>query len=189
MPNWYHQSIQQEAGIRENIAAMLASLMMSLPAEEAVAQTAKNLKVPVQQVQSVAQTQSVNKSQHSRTLTWEDFFKTLQRTETGASPNGGHGAIGDNGEALGPFQIHFEYFWDAAGVAGTADDYNKCAGLDYSKAIVKDYLTRKFKGNVEQAIASGNWLPLAAIHHSIAGQGNPAYVAKFKQQMRQLGYR
>lgn len=61
--------------------------------------------------------------------------------------------VGDDGNALGPFQIHKNY-WKDSGIAG---DYSQCADYNYSKRVVRAYLTRYgrefIKKNDLQALA------------------------------------
>ena len=65
----------------------------------------------------------------------EKFWGALHMQETG----GALGAtIGDNGAALGPYQIHRAYFKDSK-VKG---DYSQCADLAYSRRVVTAYLQR-----------------------------------------------
>jgi hypothetical protein len=173
MPNWYHEAIKQEAGAKENIATMLASLLLSLPMESAVAQTAKNLEIPVEQVQEVAKKNPAKRS-------FNDFLKVLQQTETSGYPNYGQGVPGDHGAALGPFQIHKGY-WKDSGVPGK---YEQCADLQYSMGVVAAYLKRY----CPQALAKGDWETMAKSHHSIGGLGNDAYWAAFQRQMQKMGY-
>lgn len=90
------------------------------------------------------------------------FFKALHQVET----SGRHGAIlGDNGQALGPLQIHRAY-WNDAGLAGRYED---CARLDYSIRVVDAYL-RRF---APRAYAAGDCRILARVHN-----GGPAGARK-----------
>ena len=51
--------------------------------------------------------------------------------------------MGDNGNALGPFQIHRGYHTDAAERDSTLNDYQSCLdSLDYSERVVKAYWGR-----------------------------------------------
>jgi len=65
----------------------------------------------------------------------EAFFRALNQVEAG----GRTGAIiGDSGRALGPFQIHAEY-WIDSHVVGA---YRDCADYAYSVRVVSAYLKR-----------------------------------------------
>jgi len=83
-----------------------------------------------------------------------EFLRALHQVEA----SGRFGPIvGDNGQALGPFQIHRAY-WQASGVAGT---YEQCADYDYSVKVVTGYLTR-YGSSFMRARA---YEPLARIHN------------------------
>lgn len=63
------------------------------------------------------------------------FLAAIHMAET----SGRVGAIkGDNGKALGPFQIHYSY-WRDSGVKG---NYSQCADYNYSLQVVTAYLNR-----------------------------------------------
>jgi len=62
----------------------------------------------------------------------------IRFAESGGQPNGGRGAIGDGGRALGPFQIHRAYFEDS-GVPGKFED---CRELEVSRRVVLAYWKR-----------------------------------------------
>lgn len=65
----------------------------------------------------------------------ENFWGALHQIETG----GALGAtVGDNGAALGPYQIHRAYFVDSK-IKG---DYSQCADLAFSRKVVTAYLQR-----------------------------------------------
>lgn len=65
----------------------------------------------------------------------ESFVKAIHQVET----SGRVGPIkGDGGKALGPLQIHFNY-WRDSGVKG---NYQQCADLDYSKKVMRAYFER-----------------------------------------------
>lgn len=79
-----------------------------------------------------------------------EFFRALHIVETG----GRLGAIkGDNGKALGPFQIHYAY-WKASGVKGS---YSQCADYGYSVSVVGAWMKRYAKG--------ANWETMARRHN------------------------
>jgi len=84
----------------------------------------------------------------------DNFFNALHQVETG----GRMGAIkGDDGKALGPFQIHRAY-WQDSGIAGKYED---CASYEYSKRVVRAYLKRYGKEFIEKE----DWQSLARIHN------------------------
>jgi len=85
----------------------------------------------------------------------ESFFLALHAVETG----GKLGAIrGDNGAALGPYQLHRAYWLDS-GIKGS---YSQCSDLAYSRAVVSAYMRRY----APKAWAGGTDLEtLAKIHN------------------------
>lgn len=92
------------------------------------------------------------------------FFRALHIVET----SGRRGAIiGDNGQALGPLQIHRDYFLDAR-IGGS---YSRCADLEFSKRVVSAYLRRYAPG----AWKRGDVEALARVHN-----GGPHGAAKWQ---------
>jgi len=87
------------------------------------------------------------------------LLSAIHKTETG----GKLGAIkGDNGAALGPFQIHKAYWQDATefdkSIGGT---YADCANYNYSVRIVNAYMARYAK----KYLASGDFESVSRIHN------------------------
>jgi len=66
-------------------------------------------------------------------------------------------SVGDQGQALGPLQIHRGYHQDSR-VAG---DYSRLADLDYSKRVATAYLKRY----APEAWAKGDVETLARVHN------------------------
>ena len=80
---------------------------------------------------------------HSR-----DFFTTLRQQETGGEPNDGLGAIGDNGMALGPYQIWEQYYQDAYEYDKTLNPRryrDTLSDTKYSEKVVNAYMLRHSK--------------------------------------------
>ena len=105
------------------------------------------------------------------------FWRALHRVET----SGRTGAIlGDNGQALGPLQIHRAYHADS----GVAGDYSRCADLAYSRKVVSAYLQRF----APRAWAKGDVMTLARVHNGgPAGATKTAtlgYAARVRRAMR-----
>jgi hypothetical protein len=71
--------------------------------------------------------------------TWRQCLNAIRQVETGGSPNGGIGAIGDKGKALGPYQIWKPYHIDS-GVRGKHEQCLK--DKKYSEAVVAGYMKR-----------------------------------------------
>lgn len=92
------------------------------------------------------------------------FFHALNMVE--ASGRAGR-IIGDGGEALGPLQIHRNY-WKDSGVPGRYED---CRSYAYSVRVASAYL-RRF---APRAWASNDLQTLARTHNGgPAGASNPA---------------
>ena len=71
--------------------------------------------------------------------------------------------MGDNGRALGPLQIHKEYWKDAVSFdKSIGGSYSDCADLNYSIKIVTAYLNRYAKN----AVANNDYESLARCHNS-----------------------
>lgn len=87
---------------------------------------------------------------------WESFLTALRQTETGGEPNGGLGAVGDSGDAIGPYQIHKSCYKDACEFDKSLDKgYDTCKNdLEYSKRVVRAYVSRYWKaGNTPEDMA------------------------------------
>ena len=75
--------------------------------------------------------------------TWREALDAIREVETGGEPNGGIGAKGDNGNALGPYQIWPAYHQDAAERDKTLTSYRSCLGSkSYSERVVRAYMHR-----------------------------------------------
>ena len=79
---------------------------------------------------------------------WPEVLQALRVVETGGEPNQGNGAIGDNGNAYGPFQIWMPYFADATerqyeGLDTLDLSWEDCLNDTYaSELIVMAYMRR-----------------------------------------------
>jgi len=82
---------------------------------------------------------------------WNRFLGALRRVETGGAPADGVGTVGDNGKALGAFQIHSGYYKDACGYDKTLvldGTYQKClTNTEYSERVVRAYVRRYLPKN------------------------------------------
>lgn len=83
-----------------------------------------------------------------------DFLKALNQVE--ASGRSGP-ILGDNGRALGPFQIHKSY-WIDSGVKGS---YSQCESYSYSCKVVIAYLNRY----CPIALKHEQWETCARVHN------------------------
>lgn len=66
------------------------------------------------------------------------LLEALRWVESGGHKNGGRGATGDGGRAIGPYQIHRSYFVDAR-VAGRYED---CRDPAFARRVVIAYWQR-----------------------------------------------
>ena len=105
------------------------------------------------------------------------FLRALHLVETG----GRYGAIyGDAGLALGPFQIHRDY-WKEARLGGRYED---CADYQYSVRVVTAVLNRY----AARAVALSDFQVLARIHHGgPKGHLRTATLAYWHKVERALG--
>ena len=79
----------------------------------------------------------------AQTYTWRQTLDAIRVVETGGEPNEGIGAKGDNGNALGPYQIWKIYHTDAAERDSTLTDYRLCLNSkEYSERVVRAYMHR-----------------------------------------------
>lgn len=86
------------------------------------------------------------------------FLSALATVESSGNPE----AIGDNGAAIGPYQIHKDYWFDAVQAdASIGGNYDSCTDPEYAKKIVKAYLGR-YAG---EALKAGDLTVLASVHH------------------------
>lgn len=85
------------------------------------------------------------------TYDWSDVLSALRVVETGGQPNAGRGAVGDNGNAYGPYQIWMPYFADATerqyeGIPTQDISWEDCLNDTYaSEVIVLAYMRRYAK--------------------------------------------
>ena len=97
--------------------------------------------------------QSLNNEQ------FKQFLSILARVESGGKTN----AVGDNGKAIGIYQIHYSYWKDAIEYSKSigkdiGGKYNDCFDPEYAAKIVSAYLSRYCKG--------GTWEEMARCHNS-----------------------
>lgn len=91
--------------------------------------------------------------------TWDTFLDAIQKVETGgeADPNN---AVGDNGKALGAYQIWYDYWADAVEHRPDlkARGYKAVKDPAYAREIIKAYMDR-------YAPDGATWEDLARIHN------------------------
>lgn len=82
------------------------------------------------------------------TYEWYEVLDAIRRVETGGEPNKGLGAVGDNGNAVGPFQIWKAYYMDATervypNIHTSNISYDDCAtSMWAAETIVLAYMYR-----------------------------------------------
>ena len=78
------------------------------------------------------------------------LLDAIRQVESG----GDCGLVGDGGKAIGPYQIHREYWQDAVAfdkrLGGTYED---CRSEAYARRVVRAYLTRYGKGASDEQMA------------------------------------
>jgi hypothetical protein len=78
---------------------------------------------------------------------------------------------GDNGKAIGPFQIHHAY-WQDSRVAG---NYQQCTNYNYSVKVVNAYMNRYAK----KAMQTHDYETLARIHNGGWNGANKTATKKY----------
>ena len=105
-----------------------------------------------------------------------DLLNAIQQVESSGRANV---PDGDNGEAIGPFQIHYDYWCDSQ-VGGSYED---CHNLDYSKRVVIAYWKRYAK----RALKNNDYEALSRIHNGGPGgvhvKATVAYWLKVKAKL------
>jgi hypothetical protein len=114
-----------------------------------------------------------------------DLLKAIRIVETGGTPDGGENAKGDNGKAIGPFQIHWAYWKDATdfdrSIGGKYEDCNK---YEYSVKVVRAY----FRRYGSKFLQKRNLQALARIHNGgPKGHKKPSTLPYWKKVKDQLG--
>ncbi len=89
----------------------------------------------------------------------EKFFYALHQQEAGGQMKP---KDGDNGRAIGVFQIHRAYWQDAVEYAGLRGSYEDCRNMDYARQIVTAYMNRY----AHRAIIENDLESLARCHNA-----------------------
>jgi hypothetical protein len=106
------------------------------------------------------------------------FLKALNQVEA----SGRTGAIvGDHGKALGPYQIHKEYWQDVAKQVG--GKYSDVTNRAYAEKVVNAYLNKY----APKAVAAKDYETLARVHNGgPAGARNPATKVYWKKVQKAI---
>lgn len=91
---------------------------------------------------------------------WSDVLQALRVVETGGQPNAGVGAVGDNGNAYGPYQIWMPYFADATerqyeDIPTQDISWEDCLNDTYSSELVVLAYMRRYAKNEYFRLAEG----------------------------------
>lgn len=88
---------------------------------------------------------------------WGRFLDAVRQVETGGMLNDGRGAVGDGGDAIGPYQIHRAYFIDAVAYdkSLSTHKYEECLNnKELSERVVKAYIKRYLPKDHSEASAA-----------------------------------
>lgn len=88
---------------------------------------------------------------------WGRFLDAIRHVETGGMANDGRGAVGDGGDAIGPYQIHRAYFIDAVAYdkSLSTHKYEECLNnKELSEKVVKAYIKRYLPKDHSEASAA-----------------------------------
>jgi hypothetical protein len=106
----------------------------------------------------------------------DQVLDAIRMVETGGQPDAGRGSHGDGGSAIGPFQIHVEY-WRDSGVPG---EYGDCAEPLYARRVVLAYWQRYCPG----ALAKHDAEVLARTHNGGPSGSKRASTLPFWKKVR-----
>ena len=106
------------------------------------------------------------------------FLNALHQVESGGKLGR---IVGDHGKALGPLQIHREYWNDVKNIVG--GKYENVEDLNYAKNTVIKYFLKYAK----EALQNGDWEKLARIHNGgPRGDKNPKTLGYWERVKRHL---
>jgi len=116
---------------------------------------------------------------NSHRLQLAHVLQAIRITETGGQPNEGRDCVGDHGAALGPYQIHEDY-WKDSKVPG---DYQDCRDPKYAELVVLAY----WKRYCPDAVSSVNVEVLARTHNGGPhGRSNPKTIPYYQKVLKNL---
>ena len=107
----------------------------------------------------------------------ERLLDAIRQVESGGDCT----LVGDGGRAIGPYQIHREYWADAIAADKTlGGKYEDCRGEAYARRVVKAYLSRYGKGKSDAQMARiHNGGPRGHLRGSTL-----KYLAKIEKEMK-----
>ena len=109
--------------------------------------------------------------------TVDALLEAIRSVESGGHKDGGRGANGDGGRAIGPYQIHRAYFLDA-GVPGR---YEACRDPAFARRVVLAYWQRW----CPDALADGDLEALARTHNGGPNGARKAATAEYWRKVEQ----
>ena len=88
----------------------------------------------------------------------EQFLHALWQVEASGEL---YPSDGDNGNAIGPYQIWKVYWLDAVEFSGLGGSYEDCRDIVYAEQVIHKYMKR----HARDAWESGDWETVARIHN------------------------
>ena len=117
-------------------------------------------------VQSVTILSAVAAVAHAASPDIERLLDAIRAVETGGKANGGRDAVGDNGRALGPYQIWRSYWLDSR-IGGRYEDVR-------DPAVARKCVLAYWRRYAPWALRAGNLEVLARVHNGGPhGASNP----------------
>jgi|SRR5688572_18059453 len=105
------------------------------------------------------------------------LLDAIRLVESDGHPDGGRGATGDGGRAIGPFQIHRAYFLDAR----LAGRYEDCRDPDYARRVVLAYWRRW----CPEALERRDFEVLARVHNGGPNGARKADTLRYWRKVEQ----
>jgi hypothetical protein len=161
------------------LVATIAELALSGPAAASEASRAPSPAVARPAAASSRAVAFVRSRAPEPAPTLDDILHALRVVETGGEPRGGRDAVGDGGAAIGPYQIHREY-WRDANVPGS---FSQCRDARYARRVVIAYWKRYCPDALEELDAE----VLARTHNGgPAGARKAATLRFWRKVQREL---
>lgn len=108
----------------------------------------------------------------------DSILAAIRRAESDGCAQGGRWAVGDEGRAIGPYQIHRAYFQDA-GVPGRYED---CRAREFARGVVLAYWQRWCPAALERCDAE----VLARVHNGGPDGARKAHTLAYWRKVESL---